>query len=1133
MRSTESTLDRTISLGATRLKKLNVLRFHMLTPWILASVVIAVADLWLPSWVAISVLQSVLQLASFRQLAASRVLILTLVLMMATILPGVVRAVLDFDTSNAEGVVLPDHWFAPVRTWVVFALGVGTLVHTDQQQNRKRRLLLRQQLQRKVRRRSAQVRRINEALRREVARRQATQQRLTRTESHLQSLAQRMQLQVLRKDTDGVITYANEAFCRGVGRSVDDVIGSTDADLYPPATAQKYRNDDAQVMATGVPVDHVESHPTPDGETGWVQVFKVPDYDDSDHCIGIQMVFWDVTDTYRRTGELRRSEARKRALFDAAREAVLLVDDEGRIVEANPSAESLLGGGPASLAGCLMDSVAIPDSATSALAEEDLENMAASAPSSRPWVERAVMRWQDLPTSERREMTVRRHDGTVFPAEISVHPIPLENSQGLAVFVRDVTLRHRAIRALRDAKLAAEEASRTKSAFMAGVSHEIRTPLGGITGSAELLAGMDLPPRAKQYVSMIRQSADLLSDVIGDILDFASIEAGRLQVDPAPMDLHQCVGEAFRCLATRASGKDLEMILSISPNVPRYVLADAKRIRQVVINLAGNAIKFTPHGHVLLRMSMQDPHSGTDDPAQVLPPSQPLVVIEMIDSGIGIAAELQQKIFEPFEQGDSGTTRRFGGTGLGLSISTQLVRQMGGTIEVESRPDHGSTFRCLLPLPVAEDQPTAPGTRRSPRIPTSIALDIHHPIQRTAIADLLVAGGYRIDRNAKLRIVDQTADLPSKLSKPGHASRPIETDDQVIWLARVDDPAPAISRAEQPVLFKPILPDDLLRAIEQPHLASQRNARLTVATLRPQEAARQATSARGRLLVVDDSEVNRTVIHDFLTLAGYESDVVDGGAAAIVAAGHQDYHCILMDLQMPELDGIETMKQIVRQCEQQHRQAPPVIALTAHATKEHQDRCLQAGMKSFLVKPIDPARLVEAVAAVVPASPGSAAAGDSSAAAVSAAPPAIEPPLADRSVTVSPATADAPQRIDGSDGWRSRLLASSGGSPETMLALVDAFLIEVPQLCELLRSSLQSENLKVARRAAHTLKSCLKYVAPQSDWQVVLDLENATQANDLDLAKKLSPQAIQSAEQWCERVRPLATAQSSPTSDDL
>src|SRR5690606_19040675 len=266
--------------------------------------------------------------------------------------------------------------------------------------------------------------------------------RLTRAETHLQSLAQRMQLQVIRKDIDGVITYANDAFCQGLGLSVDEVIGATDADLYPPALADAYRLDDERVIQSGQPVDHIESHPTADGQTGWVQVFKAPEYDDQNRVIGIQIVFWDVTDSYRKTAELRRSEARKRALFDAAREAVLLVDDEGVVVEANPAAEAMLASGRGPLAGQSLDQIAVPDSSLDSLGEA----LTGETPSAKDAISRVAvvadaaphpsLEWNDLPYGERREILLRPVARAKFPAEVSIHPIPLENSFGLALFIR-------------------------------------------------------------------------------------------------------------------------------------------------------------------------------------------------------------------------------------------------------------------------------------------------------------------------------------------------------------------------------------------------------------------------------------------------------------------------------------------------------------------------------------------------------------------------------------------------------------------------------------------------------------------------------------------------------------------------
>lgn len=1092
-----------------------MIRFHSLSPWIAASICVAFADFILPAIVSICVLQVILQLAAFRWLAAQRAIVFTSCLVVATLAAGLIKWLVA--PTVITGVTESSLIIEPIRIWVVVALGVALLFHADLQRVRKRRLRLRQQLQRKVRRRSAQIRRINDALRREVARRQATQQRLMRTETHLQSLAQRMQLQVLRKDIDGVITYANEAFCKNIGRSVDDVIGSTDSDLYPPATAEKYRDDDARVMTSGIPVDHVESHPTSDGKTGWVQVFKAPEYDQNECCIGIQMVFWDVTDTYWQTAELRRSEARKRALFDAAREAVMLVDAQGRIVEANPAAESLLGRENASVAGSLIESVAVPDSSIPADAESESWPASSSALRMTAPGANVPLRWQDIPTSERRELTIRRYDGSLFPAEVSVHPIPLENAHGLAVFIRDVTLRHQAIRALRDAKRAAEEANRMKSEFMAGVSHEIRTPLGGITGSAELLSRMELSPRAKQYVHMIRQSGELLSGVIGDILDFASIEAGRLQIDPEPTELHQCVGEAFRCLATRAAGSDIEMILSILPDVPRKVMVDAKRLRQIVINLAGNAIKFTPRGHVLLRLSTQS--QPIDEPNLTSRASLPVptkIVIEVIDSGIGIAKHLQEKIFEPFEQGDSGTTRRYGGTGLGLSISRQLIHQMGGSIEVTSRPGHGSTFRCILPLATIKQYQPARSITAADR---SIAIEIAHPVQRRVLTELLTANGYRIDRTASLRVLDRN---PASVAEHSQRQRHEQADSKplrrIVWLSRVDDATASGDDEIDIVLLKPVMPDDLLQAIDvaasqSPSVISSANVKRPTANLasvtastvaepsqEPASGAAARDSSCVRILVVDDSEVNRTVIRDFLFMAGYGVDVVDSGAAAIIANDNVRYDCILMDLQMPEMDGVETMEMIHQRSKYRNVQPPPIVALTAHATDDHQARCLEAGMNSFLVKPIEPSRLIEVVRQMVKATNGE----------------KVE----------SPSTLESEaHRVDGAD-WQAKLLASAGGDSITMQALMEAFVIEVPQLCDLLQASLESGNAKEARRAAHTLKSCLKYVAPSADWQPILLIENASKDGETDSAKSLSKNAIATARLWTQRVAELIQADS-------
>lgn len=1111
-----------------RLQELARRTASTLSPWLTLGGLITLADFqqWWESEVVI--LHLAVVIAAFQLTARRHLPRLMLVTLLLVWLPWLLSWLITGSGEPAWG-----------RLWVTLCLVLAGLYHIGNQQRRQRRLFIRKQLQQSVRGRTLQLRRANEALRAEIVARQATQQRLDRAQTHLQSLAQRMRLQVLRKDTRGVITYANDAFCQAVGRPPEEVIGSTDADLYPEPLAAKYRLDDELVLRTGSTVDHIESHPAADGKTGWVQVFKAPELDSDDRIIGIQIIFWDVTDRHRQTAELRRSEARKRALFNASREAVLLVDDQGVVVEANAAAVSLLGHASLPLAGIRLADLAVlypptngtadgPAAARPTTGERSGDDQPAGE-SSRP-----LLRWADLPYGVRRQIGLKPAGKATFPAEVSVHPIPLDTSTGLAIFVRDVTLQQRALAALHEGKLAAEKASRVKSEFMASVSHEIRTPLGGILGSADLLAEMPLLPRAQQYVEMIQHSGRLLANVIADILDLASIEAGRLQITTEPIDFHRCIGEAFRSLATRAIGKDLELVLEIDAAVPRYLEADPKRLRQIVVNLVGNAIKFTAQGFVRLTADV-----SADD----------WLEIAVSDSGVGIPAEHRSKIFEPFEQGDSGTTRRYGGTGLGLSISQQLIQRMGGQIEVVSAVGQGSTFRCRLPLrrcpPPATYQPIGD-------LPREVALLVPQPQQQATIAKLLTQRGIAIQPQAAVRIVD----VRHPAARSGQSPHPSRT----LWLARVDDPSPIDERADavddthQPddgdhtamsdsrpgdgsppsdstptaaahaiaLLLKPILPDDLLQWLASGRIESRRDSLpdvteaaaaahpATPATGAAGDPADLAAPAAPRLLVADDSPVNQTVIRDFLSAAGFHVDVVGDGHAAVDAANQQRYRCVLMDLQMPGMDGVEAMQRIQQQDQTAGRHSPPFIALTAHATDDHRQRCLDAGMKAFLVKPINRQELVATIQYWLDARHGLDA---------QRGPDARHgPDQPDHHSAAAPPAAPQ-QPAEGAEGaWHQRLLRAAGNNPATAAALVEAFLEEVPHLLRQLNAALAAGDAKAAGRAAHTLKSCLKYVADEQDWRQAERCEKSAASGDLSAVQTLLPELTEVAGRWVSRL---------------
>ncbi len=1047
-------------------------------------IIIATADFVTPAQVDLCVLQLVLLPLMWRLLHRRYIPHVTAMMMLATILPGLFRAIhatiAVTDSSDPSGD------FAPQlsRGLTVLALFTASIFHTNMQQSRRRRLALRRELQQRVRQRNTQLQRVNLALRSEIARREETQHLLTRSETNFQVLIDRMQLQVLRKDTDGVITYANETFCQQVGRTTAEVVGCTDDDLYPESLASIYRADDARVMATGQSVEHVEQHPAADGEAGFVQVFKAPEYDQAGQCTGIQVIFWDVTQKHRAEIALRNSEARKRALFEAAGDAVLLVDDQYRIVEANPSATVLFNRSVSELVHRFLPDIAIPLSSPTSTTDDEFS-------SSNERHVRGHVGWGSLPRSQRCELTIVRSDGVRFDSEVSLHPVPIGASAGIAIIVRDVTLRRQAFEALREGKAAAEAASRTKTEFMAGVSHELRTPLGGIMGLSDLLLSTPLSAKARQYVDMIRHSATLLGEVIEDILDFAALEAGRVQIHLEPVDLHAVIGDAFKTLAARAIGKPLHLIFSIDAATPRHVIADSKRLRQIVINLAGNAIKFTPSGIVHVRLSVLAPPSPWTQPTSTSRPSTRVqtIVLDVIDTGVGIAADKHHTVFDAFERGEASTTQRFGGTGLGLSISDGLVRRFGGKIELESEVNVGSRFRCLLPLEVATSESAA----QKVLIPDDALVSVQDPTVRLAITEMLL--GLHVNAHSRLpkrkptsrRPLIWVLDVTSPFIKELRQKR--RPQDTVIWLTRLGQGVPHEARSIDPVLVEPVLPSELFQVLvsEQITLDSPASS--------PDEIESNVPVDGYRVLVVDDSEVNRVLLNDQLSSAGYHVDLACDGNEACSKAIERYYDCILMDLQMPDMDGTDATRAIQSHYQSKGEAKPPVIALTAHATDQHRKLCLDAGMDGFLTKPVDRTKLLKAISELID---------------VEARPlPSIDPTAQDS--TIEPPT------------WQRRLSDLAGDDPQTIAAICDAFLEEVPQLVARLRESVETADSRSAARAAHTLKSCLKHVADDDDVALIHELEKRA-TGGLPLTKSHVDHAESIAQMWIEKVSQINVA---------
>jgi two-component system sensor histidine kinase/response regulator len=792
----------------------------------------------------------------------------------------------------------------------------------------------------------------------------------------------------------------------------------------------------------------------------------------------------EVAERKRAEERLRERQGLLDAVVQGSADSIFVKDKEGRYLMMNEAGARLIGRSQQEVIG--RDDAALfgPEMAR-AFTEMDRTVMAAGE--TRTFEERFHEGEQDFELLTTKAPYLDAYGATV----------------GVIVLAHDITERKRYEQGLHAAKEAAEAANRAKGDFLATMSHEIRTPMNGMIGTLGLLLETELAPRQWELAAIARNSADALLGIVNDILDFSKVEAGKLSIEPMPFDLYATIEEVGEMFRPRMREKGLELILHFAPGTPRRFIGDAGRIRQVLANLVGNAVKFTERGQVLIALE-QEPAEG----------NRATLRIVVSDTGIGIAPEAIERLFERFTQADASTMRRFGGSGLGLAISKGLVELMGGQLSVASTPDEGSTFTWRLPLPLdhaASCQPQPPVDLTGLR--ALVVAD--NPLHCQTLHDHVVGWKMRNGSTASgaealdaLRAAAQACDPYdiALLDDDGTGidaralAQAIKSDPQLreVALVLLTPRGEELKRTDNfaATLAEPVEPTALFDTMAAA-LGERRTRRL------PAEAAPRF---HARVLVVDDNRTNQRVAQLILENLGCHVDLAADGAEAIDLLRRLPYALVLMDCEMPEMDGFEATR-LIRALEAElasglvaadpassigGQRRLPIVAMTAKALAGDRERCLEAGMDDYLSKPLQLSSVTTALAKWLPAADQ---------AAVTLELPTHRHDPIPRAGSV----------LDAEIIGRWKKLAAKG-DPLLLEEIFRTFLAETPRQIERLREAASQTDAALLRREAHTLRGASLNLGAHRLAELCQRLEEEPLDHALALCGQLSTEF--------ERVRP-------------
>ena len=919
-----------------------------------------------------------------------------------------------------------------------------------------------------------------------VAERQRAERELRQREveaSRLAMVASRTEQMVLILDPAGRIEWANDAVMRFSGLGLQEMRGRLAHTLMRASrTDSDSLTEMVDAIVGGKPCKVEFIAQASSGEERVLEVEGQPLRDDQGRYFQYALISPDITERKRTEAALRESAEYFRALFDESPVPATILSSDHRIVRVNAAHTRMLG--------YTMDQLLGKDPITFIHPDEvDAAYMLRSE------MDRAVERSQF--TFERRML--KGDGGVVWVRGHSVRFADANGERFRLTMLENITEAKESERVLRDAKEIAESASRAKSQFLANMSHEIRTPMNGVLGMTELLLGTALTDKQRRFADAVYRSGESLLEIINDILDFSKIEAGKLELESVDFNLRTVVEDVFELLAPRAHQKRIELASRIGPEVPTIAKGDPTRVRQVLTNLVGNALKFTETGEVVVTVSAQPENESHR------------VSFEVRDTGIGMRAEALQKLFTVFMQADQSMSRRYGGTGLGLAISKQLVELMGGSISVESHFGEGSTFRFEVPLARGDTSAVAPPAdvqvlhgRRVILVednPTNrnilemqlkaVQMDVATADHGSTALELLRAAA-RAGTPFDVAVIDMKMPIMDGLTM----AATLRSDPQLAAvkmvmltsLASGNEAQLAYENGVDYYLAKPVRQHELLDALARVLSRSEPAvARAIAATVR----------YRARVLVAEDNLVNQEVARAMLRDLGCEIRLADNGREALNALRSQAFDIVFMDCQMPEIDGFEAVRRFRSGAQADFETAldVPIVALTANALAGDQERCLAAGFNEYLPKPFKQPQIDALLARWMRSDSGSAT--QSVAHETSAA-------------GLRPADSDAvsgdTKVLDMSVIDRIRAMEQRGAA-RLLERLIETYVTTATKLMAEAERALAQNDATVLRHAVHTLKSSSANVGATALSQCFAALELHARARRIEAAQHAWPAA--------------------------